>query len=78
MEALEDALVQLHLLGALDEDGALTEVGAHLAQLPVDPPLGRFVSAPQCGAMLFGLCSSSSRQHHKHCTCWKRRTKTEP
>ena len=33
--------MQLHLLGALDEDGGLTEVGAQLAQLPVDPPLGR-------------------------------------
>ena len=43
--ALEDALVQLHLLGALDEDGGLTEIGHQLAQMPVDPPLGRTLVA---------------------------------
>lgn len=37
--------MQLHLLGALDEDGKLTETGSQLAQLPVDPPLGRTLVA---------------------------------
>ena len=72
-EALEDALVQLHLLGALDEDGGLTEVGAQLAQLPVDPPLGRCELAqplwclPQAVCLLWRLAACKRRSGYGRC-----------
>jgi ATP-dependent RNA helicase DHX8/PRP22 len=39
--AVATAMRQLHCLGALDADGALTDVGAQMARLPLDPPLAR-------------------------------------
>ncbi len=39
-EALEDALRQLYVMGALDEDGAITPAGRRMASLPLDPALG--------------------------------------
>ena len=35
----------LHELGAIDEEGELTEVGRRLARLPIDPRLGRMILA---------------------------------
>jgi ATP-dependent helicase HrpA len=40
--SVRDGIALLHELGALDED-RLTEVGRQLAQLPVDPRLGRMI-----------------------------------
>jgi HrpA-like RNA helicase len=37
------ALRQLYTLGAVDDDGLLTPVGAKLAMLPVTPPLGKML-----------------------------------
>jgi ATP-dependent RNA helicase DHR2 len=40
-EALQKALMQLYQLGALGEDGKITEVGKTIAKLPLTPSLGR-------------------------------------
>lgn len=40
-ESLEDALRQLWVLGALDEDGTITAVGRRMVALPLDPALAR-------------------------------------
>src|SRR3712207_3192667 len=40
---VRDGLNLLAELGALDSEGALTKIGRGLAQLPVDPRLGRMV-----------------------------------
>ncbi|KAK7752721.1 Salivary acidic proline-rich phosphoprotein 1/2 [Diatrype stigma] len=46
LESVEKALVQLHFLGALGPDGAITEsVGRRLALLPVPAPYGRVLLA---------------------------------
>ncbi|WP_026550989.1 ATP-dependent RNA helicase HrpA [Arthrobacter sp. Br18] len=42
-KAINDGVTLLKELGALKDDGALSEVGRKLAQLPVDPRLGRMI-----------------------------------
>ncbi|MEI6034831.1 MAG: ATP-dependent RNA helicase HrpA [Verrucomicrobiae bacterium] len=42
-QAIRAGYVLLHELGALDDNNALTPVGAELARLPVDPTLGRML-----------------------------------
>ena len=42
---MEDALRQLYLLGAINVDGHITNLGRHMAQLPLDPPLSRTLLA---------------------------------
>ncbi|KZF24367.1 P-loop containing nucleoside triphosphate hydrolase protein [Xylona heveae TC161] len=44
-EALEKALLQLYQLGALQDDGAISEVGLKIAKLPLTPSLGRVLLA---------------------------------
>lgn len=46
-DALEDALRQLYLLEAIDASGAITQLGRHMAHLPLEPPLGRTLIAAQ-------------------------------
>ncbi|CAB3376910.1 Hypothetical predicted protein [Cloeon dipterum] len=41
--AVENALQLLNVLNALDEDENLTPLGFHLAQLPMDPQLGKMI-----------------------------------
>ncbi len=41
--AINDGVALLRELGALNDDGGLTAVGRKLAQLPVDPRLGRMI-----------------------------------
>ncbi len=43
--AVRDGVALLRELGAFDADGAITDVGRRLAQLPVDPRLGRMILA---------------------------------
>lgn len=45
VEALEDALKQLHLIDAIDENGLITSVGRTMAQLPLEPSLSRTLLA---------------------------------
>ncbi|PIN24636.1 DEAH-box RNA helicase [Handroanthus impetiginosus] len=40
-EALEDALKQLYLIDAIDEDGTITSLGRTMAELPLEPSLSR-------------------------------------
>ncbi|KAG9447145.1 hypothetical protein H6P81_013273 [Aristolochia fimbriata] len=40
-ESLEDALKQLYLIDAIDENGLITEVGRKMAELPLEPSLSR-------------------------------------
>jgi ATP-dependent helicase HrpA len=44
-KAIADGYALLHELGAVDEAQALTDVGRQLAQLPVDPRIGRMLLA---------------------------------
>ncbi len=43
--AIREGYRTLHELGAIDEKGALTRIGRELAQLPVDPRIGRMILA---------------------------------
>ena len=45
--AIRDGLAALAEIGALGEDGALTDVGRKLARLPIDPRLGRMLLEAQ-------------------------------
>jgi ATP-dependent RNA helicase HrpA len=45
--SVRDGVLLLQELNAFDADGALTEVGRRLAQLPVDPRVGRMILAAQ-------------------------------
>ncbi|KAK4283481.1 hypothetical protein QN277_000427 [Acacia crassicarpa] len=40
-ETLEDALKQLYLIDAIDENGAITNIGQKMAELPLEPSLSR-------------------------------------
>ncbi|KAF3431080.1 hypothetical protein FNV43_RR25810 [Rhamnella rubrinervis] len=40
-ESLEDALRQLYLIDAIDENGSITKVGRTMAELPLEPSLSR-------------------------------------
>eukprot|EP00262_Sarcandra_glabra_P021476 TRINITY_DN9128_c0_g2_i1.p1 TRINITY_DN9128_c0_g2~~TRINITY_DN9128_c0_g2_i1.p1 ORF type:complete len:506 (+),score=100.44 TRINITY_DN9128_c0_g2_i1:147-1520(+) len=42
-ESLEDALKQLHLIDAIDENGVMTHVGRTMAELPLEPSLSRML-----------------------------------
>ncbi len=44
-ETLMRALELLNYLGALDDDGELTQLGAIMAEFPLDPQLGKMVIA---------------------------------
>ena len=44
-ETLMRALEQLNYLGALDDDGELTEVGSHMSEFPLDPQLAKALIA---------------------------------
>jgi ATP-dependent RNA helicase DHR2 len=41
MESLQNALLQLFSLGALNESGTISEIGKKIAKLPLSPALGR-------------------------------------
>ena len=43
--SIRDGVLLLHELGAFDQQGAITDVGRRLAQLPVDPRIGRMILA---------------------------------
>lgn len=45
LEAVEKALIHLHMLGALANDGTITEIGKRLALFPVSAPYGRVLLA---------------------------------
>ncbi|WOK97415.1 putative pre-mRNA-splicing factor ATP-dependent RNA helicase DEAH4 [Canna indica] len=40
-ESLEDALRQLYLIDAIDENGEITDIGKSMAELPLEPSLAR-------------------------------------
>ncbi|KGN62367.1 probable pre-mRNA-splicing factor ATP-dependent RNA helicase DEAH4 isoform X1 [Cucumis sativus] len=40
-ESLEDALKQLYLIDAIDENGSITRIGKTMAELPLEPSLSR-------------------------------------
>lgn len=78
-ESIAQAESVLRRLGALDSAGAVTELGATLAKLPVHPRLGRLfvegsrLGQPERAALAAALLSErdpfetqSGRSHHKH------------
>ncbi|KAK4423932.1 putative pre-splicing factor ATP-dependent RNA helicase DEAH4 [Sesamum alatum] len=55
-EALEDALKQLYLIDAIDEDGSITSLGRTMAELPLEPSLSRtLLEANECGCLSHAL-----------------------
>ncbi|KHN98581.1 Helicase-associated domain protein [Metarhizium album ARSEF 1941] len=46
-EALEKALLNLHYLGALDDEGCITSAGEKMARLPIPPALGAVLLAAE-------------------------------
>jgi HrpA-like RNA helicase len=47
-ETLMRALEMLNYLGAIDDDGVLTDVGAMMAEFPLDPQLSKsLIASPQ-------------------------------
>jgi pre-mRNA-splicing factor ATP-dependent RNA helicase DHX15/PRP43 len=71
-ETLMRALEMLNYLGAIDDDGALTDVGAMMAEFPLDPQLSKtLIASPQfsCAARRFsalGEVTSAWRCCEKH------------
>lgn len=45
LESVEKALLHLHILGALADDGAITDIGRKMVQFPVTPPYARVLVA---------------------------------
>jgi ATP-dependent RNA helicase DHR2 len=45
LESVEKALLHLHILGALADDGSITEIGRKMVQFPVTPPYARVLLA---------------------------------
>ncbi|XP_062157376.1 probable pre-mRNA-splicing factor ATP-dependent RNA helicase DEAH4 [Alnus glutinosa] len=51
-ESLEDALKQLYLIDAIDENGSITSIGRTMAELPLEPSLSRtLMEANECGCL---------------------------
>lgn len=51
-ESLEDALKQLYLIDAIDEDGLITKIGRQMAELPLEPSLARaLIAANEMGCL---------------------------
>ncbi|XP_020106356.1 probable pre-mRNA-splicing factor ATP-dependent RNA helicase DEAH4 [Ananas comosus] len=51
-ESLEDALRQLYLIDAIDENGQITSVGRTMAELPLEPSLSRtLIEANELGCL---------------------------
>jgi pre-mRNA-splicing factor ATP-dependent RNA helicase DHX15/PRP43 len=49
-ETLMRALEMLNYLGALDDDGELTDLGRHMSELPLDPQMSKMLlSSPEYG-----------------------------
>ncbi|KAH6660130.1 P-loop containing nucleoside triphosphate hydrolase protein [Truncatella angustata] len=45
VDSVEKALIQLHFLGAIGDDGAITDIGRKIALFPVTAPYGRVLLA---------------------------------
>ncbi|BBY81298.1 ATP-dependent RNA helicase HrpA [Mycolicibacterium pulveris] len=61
--SIRDGVLLLQELGAFDRDGRITEIGRRLAQLPVDPRLGRMIlqaDAEGCVAEILVLAAALS------------------
>ncbi|KAJ8464317.1 hypothetical protein OPV22_026869 [Ensete ventricosum] len=59
-ESLEDALRQLYLIDAIDENGEITEIGKAMAELPLEPSLSRtLIEANELGCLSQALTVTS-------------------
>ncbi|KAG6598277.1 putative pre-mRNA-splicing factor ATP-dependent RNA helicase DEAH4, partial [Cucurbita argyrosperma subsp. sororia] len=55
-ESLEDALKQLYLIDAIDENGSITKIGQTMAELPLEPSLSRtLIEANEYGCISHAL-----------------------
>ncbi|KAL7248830.1 hypothetical protein ACSBR1_011080 [Camellia fascicularis] len=55
-ESLEDALKQLYLIDAIDENGSISSIGRTMAELPLEPSLSRtLMEANEYGCLSQGL-----------------------
>ncbi|GFY99989.1 RNA helicase family protein [Actinidia rufa] len=66
-ESLEDALKQLFLIDAIDENGSITSIGRTMAELPLEPSLSRtLMEANEYGCIIPGFdgcCYAISGNH---------------
>ncbi|XP_068665462.1 probable pre-mRNA-splicing factor ATP-dependent RNA helicase DEAH4 isoform X2 [Aristolochia californica] len=59
-ESLEDALKQLYLIDAIDENGLITDIGRKMAELPLEPSLSRtLIEANELGCLSEALTVSA-------------------
>ncbi|XWS34600.1 hypothetical protein CRYUN_Cryun21dG0052300 [Craigia yunnanensis] len=59
-ESLEDALKQLYLIDAIDENGSITSIGRTMAELPLEPSLSRtLIEANEYGCLSQALTVAS-------------------
>ncbi|KAF4378789.1 hypothetical protein F8388_006240 [Cannabis sativa] len=59
-ESLEDALKQLYLIDAIDENGLITSIGRTMAELPLEPSLSRtLIEANEYGCLSQALTVAS-------------------
>ncbi|RZC89521.1 hypothetical protein C5167_027065 [Papaver somniferum] len=66
-DSLEDALKQLYLIGAVDESGAITQVGRTMSELPLEPSLSRtLIEANECGCLSQALTVIDKKRKHAH------------
>ena len=59
-ETMMRALEQLNYLGALDSEGEMTEIGAAMAEFPLDPQLSRMLIASEnynCSSECLSVCA---------------------
>ena len=66
MQTLISAMVKLHALGALDEQGLLTRLGRRMAEFPLEPPLSKMLIMSvhlQCSEEVLTIVSMLSVQN---------------
>ena len=60
---LNNSMFQLWMLGALDDDGELTDIGRSMAEFPLEPSLSRILleaESLQCGAEMLTVVAMLS------------------
>ena len=65
-ETLMRALELLNYLGALDDEGEMTELGRQMSDLPLDPQLAKLIITSQIGRAL-PICTR--RSPRPDCAC---------
>uniref|UniRef100_A0A7S3DDH7 Helicase C-terminal domain-containing protein n=1 Tax=Palpitomonas bilix TaxID=652834 RepID=A0A7S3DDH7_9EUKA len=76
--AILDALRDLYLLGALDEDGHITELGKTMAKFPLEPPLSKMlIDSTNPDVCKFGYGKEKERQRGRDDESKRRESRDE-